>query len=408
LKKQRLYYGWVVLAASLIFGVIAYGTRYSYGIFFKSLEQDFGWSRALTSSVFSGYMILGSIFAIPGGWASDRYGPRIVAIFMGLFTSLSLLLTSYANSLWHVFISYSLLLAIGTGPTYVVTTATASRWFVKRRGLAVGIVGSGLGSGILVMTPIAAYLVSSFDWQTAYFIMAFVALFTMVPCALPLRKAPTELAALPDGEKLTVATLPREQPQNELESFSLLQAAKTKNFWLILFVWLLFSFCMHLVLTHLVPHATDLGIAPMKAATILTLLGGMSIAGNVVMGRLSDTIGRKQAATLSALLMAGAMLLLVGASNLWLLYLFGIIFGFAYGGFAPPITVLIGEVFGLRNFGLIMGVLVIGWGLGAALGPFLAGYIFDISGNYVYAFLIGVVAMLTAAGLIFSVTRPRR
>ena len=409
-KKDRIYYGWIVVAVCLFIGVVSFGIRYSYGVFFKSLEQDFGWSRALTSGIFSIYMLLCCIFAILGGWLLDRYGPRVIIILMGFFTGFSLILTSYANSLWHLFITYSVLLAIGTGPTYTVTMATASRWFVKSRGLAVAIIGSGAGLGIIVMTPIAAHLVSSHGWQTAYFIIGLVALFTISPCALLLRKSPPIVTALPDSEKLATSNLAtsQEQPQNQPEDFSLPQAAKTKNFWLVFFVWLLYSLCLHLVLTHLVPHAIDLGISSMKAAAILTLLGGTSIPGRLLMGRVSDIIGWKQGSIISALFMAGAMALPVGGSNLWTLYLFGIIFGLSYGAIDPPIVALIGDVFGLRHIGVIMGALVVGWSAGAAIGPALAGYIFDVNGNYVFAFLVGVVAMIVAAVLIFSVTPLRR
>lgn len=408
-KKGGLYYGWIVVAACLFIGVISFGIRYSYGVFFKSLEQDFGWSRALTSGVFSGYMLLCCVFAILGGWVLDRYGPRVVIILMGFLTGLSLLLTSYANSLWHLFISYSLLLAIGTGPTYTVTMATASRWFVKKRGLAVAIVGSGSGLGMLVMTPIAAHLISVYSWQTAFLILGLIAFFTISPSALLLRKSPAMVATLPDDEKMVTSNLAasQEKSSNQPEDFSLLQAAKTKNYWLVFFVWLLYSLCLHLVLTHLVPHATDLGISSMKAAAILTLLGGTSIPGRLLMGRVSDIIGRKQAGIISALFMAGAMFLLMGGQNLLTLYLFGVIFGLSYGAIDPPVVAIVGDIFGLRHIGVILGGLVVGWSAGAAIGPALAGYIFDVSGNYVFAFLVGAVAMLIVAGLIFSVTSFR-
>ena len=184
------------------------------------------------------------------------------------------------------------------------------------------------------------------------------------------------------------------------------QAARIKNFWLVFFVWLLYSLCLHLVLTHLVPHATDLGISPVEAATVLIWLGGSSILGRLLMGRLSDSIGKKQTASFSALMMGGSMLLLAGASDLWLLSLFGIIFGFFYGGLDPPLAAIIGDVFGMRNIGVIMGVLVIGWGTGAAIGPALAGYLFDNTGNYFSAFLVGMVTTLIAAILIFLVKQP--
>lgn len=366
-QKERLYYGWVVVLAGLIIMATIFGIRYSYGVFFKSLEQNFGWNRTLTSGVFSVYMVLCSLFAICGGWALDRYGPRLVLIIMGLFTSSSLLLSSQADSLWKLFLSYSLLLAIGTGPTYGVIMATVSRWFVRRRGTAVGIVSAGIGLGLIIMNPVAAYLVSSYGWQSAYMVVGFIALFIIVPCSLLLKKSPdaTEGSAAEEGLL--------DGSDGPAEDFSLLQAARDKNFWLFFIIWVLYSFCVHLVLTHLVPFAIDLGVPTIKAAAVVTLLGGSSVLGRLVVGRLSDIIGRKWATTLSALFMAGAMLLLSGASHLWMLQLFAVFFGFFYGALDPPITAFVGEVFGLRHIGVIMGVFVTAWSTGAAIGPGLGG-----------------------------------
>jgi len=162
-----------------------------------------------------------------------------------------------------------------------------------------------------------------------------------------------------------------------------------------------------MVMTHIVRHATDLGFASMQAGSVLALLGGVMILGRVIGGRASDSIGRKKAAMICALLGAAAMLWLINASNLWMLYLFAIIFGFSHGGMGPPMAACIGEIFGMRHIGAIMGVIEIGWTTGAALGPALAGYIFDISGNYVFAFLSGMAAMLIAAILIFLIKLPK-
>jgi len=390
--KNRIYYGWIVVVTCLAIGIVSYGIHYSYGVFFKSLEQHFEWSRTLTSGVFSSYMLVSCAFAILGGWALDRYGPRIVVMVMGFFTGLSLLLTSQANVPWHLFVSYSVLLAIGIGPTYTVTMANASRWFSARRGLALGIVGAGAGSGIIVMSPIAARLVSSYGWQNAYAVMGIVALGAIIPLALLLRSAPTTPAV----------------PQDQAESghLSLLQAARTRNFWLFLLVWFSYSFCLHLLLVHLPSHATDMGVSSIKAATILGLVGGISVPSRIFMGRLSDTIGRKRAGVICALGMGGAMLLLVGGSDLWVFYVFAVTFGLFYGGIDPPVIALIGDVFGTRYIGVIIGVLVIGWSTGAAIGPALAGYIFDVNGSYLFAFVAAAVVMLMAAVSIFLIKRP--
>jgi len=388
--------------ASLVIMASVFGIRYSYGVFFKSLEQNFGWSRALTSGVFSANMLICSLVAVFGGWAVDRYGPRLVLIIMGLFATSGLLLSSQADSLWKLFVSYSLLLAIGTGPAYAVTMATVSRWFVRRRGTAVSIVGAGIGLGILIMNPVSAYFVSGYGWRSAYFAVGLIALLTIIPCALLLKKSPdaTEVSAAEEG--LFVGS------EGESEDFSLFQAAKRKDFWAFIFIWFLYSFNLHLVLTHLVPYAIDLAVPTIKAAALLTLLGGSSIVGRLVMGRLSDSVGRKLTSTLSALFMAAAMLLLSGTPHLQMLELFAVIFGFFYGALDPPLAALIGELFGLRHIGVIMGILVTAWSAGAAVGPSLAGYLFDITGSYFFAFLVGMVSMLMLSALCLSLRMPAK
>ncbi|MFC1991108.1 MFS transporter, partial [Chloroflexota bacterium] len=149
--KDRLFYGWVVVINFLITGTALWGTRLSFGIFFKSLENEFNLARVETSAIFSVYMALSIIFAIIGGRATDRYGPKIVVLFMGIFTGLSLMFTSQVTSHWQLFLTYSLLLSMGTGTIFIVIMSTVSRWFDKKRGLALGIACSGSGLGIVVV-----------------------------------------------------------------------------------------------------------------------------------------------------------------------------------------------------------------------------------------------------------------
>jgi len=403
--KDKLFYGWVVVVAFLIIWLAILGTRFSFGVFFKSIESEFDLTRAATSGVFSVYMVLGSAFAILGGWALDRYGPRIIILLMGLFIGFSLLLTSQTNSSWQLFLTYSLLLSIGTGAIFTVTMSTISRWFDKKRGLAVGIASSGAGLGIVVVAPFAAYLISNFGWRMSYIVMGLIASLIVIPLSRLLRKDPYEIGALPDGAKSHSTEMGIKKPKNEQGSIqstdlSLPQVSRTRSFWVLGFIWLLYASCLHLVLTHIVPHATDMDISAMEAAAVLSLIGGTSIAGRVLMGRASDSIGRKTTAVICSLLQVGAMVWLIWAQELWMLYLFALVYGFAYGGLTPPVTALIGDTFGLRNIGVILGVLEIGWGVGAAIGPAIGGLIFDVSNSYSTAFLIGAAAMLIVTLLI--------
>ena len=157
--KDKLFYGWMVVIASFIISIIVFGIRLSFGVFFKSLASEFGLTRAETSGVYSAYMLLCCVFAIVSGWGADKFSPKILISLMGLFTGLSLILTSQAKSLWQLFVVYSFLLAIGTGGVYVVSMSIIIRWFDKKRGLAIGLTTSGVGLGTVIMAPFATYLI---------------------------------------------------------------------------------------------------------------------------------------------------------------------------------------------------------------------------------------------------------
>ena len=395
--RKGLYYGWIIVGALLLIGVAGLGVaRGSFGVVLGSLQDEFGWSRASTSGIFSAYMFLCPVFGILGGWVVDRYGPRKVFIAVGSFTGLGLLLTSQVTAPWHLFLTYSLLLAMGSGCIYVASMSTIYRWFPGRPGLALGIVSCGAGIGMIIMPPVLAYFISSYGWHTAYLIMGVVAFLTIIPCALLLKNPPSEVAALPGGGG----------SENRTRGLSLVQAAGTRNFWLLIFVLLSFSSCFFSVNTHIVPHALDLGIGSMPAALLLSYIGGGSILGRIVLGRVSDSIGSKQAFLICALLLMGTMLWLTQSTSVWMLYMCAAVFGFSFGGTAPVNASLIGDNFGMRQLAVIMAVIDIGWEGGAALGSILAGYIFDISASYILAFRGGAVVALIAVILITFLRTP--
>ena len=405
---DRVYYGWILITAFLVFATLSYGTRYTFGVFLKSLGSEFELSRAATSGIFSAYALLSIIFAITCGWALDRYGPRLVIFPMGLFTGLSLVLTSQATAVWQLYITYSLLLGIGTGASYPMMMATISRWFDKKRGLAMGIASSGVGLGTLVLAPFASYLIINFDWRTAYMVLGVIAGILMMSSSLLLRKDPAEMGLLPDGLKTDSAEPDKSNNNDDAQpaGLSLLQAMRTKSFWFIEVIFIFWGVGLNLVLTHIVPHATDVGISAITAAGVLSLIGGMNIVGRLTMGWVSDRIGRKWSAIISVLMKSCALLLLLRSRELWLFYLFAVIYGFGYGGFLPSFFSLIGDIFGLGNIGLIMGTLDIGWGIGSAIGPPLGGYVFDVTQSYFIAFII---AALTLVGIALFVSRlPER
>ena len=406
--KDKLFYGWVVVIAIFVINAIIMGIGFSFGVFFKSIESTFGLTRATTSAVFSLYMGLGCVFAIIGGWALDRYGPKIILLLMGLFAGLSLLLTGFTNAAWQLFITYSLLLALGSGAIYVVTMSPVLRWFHKKRGLAVGIAISGGGLGQVIFALFATYLIATLDWRKAFIVLGLITWLIVIPISRLLKRDPYEIGALPDGVKSDSVNSQGQEPEIEKNSpvaLSLLQVFKTRSFWLCMSIWFLVAICVLLVVTHIVPHTTDIGFSAGEAAGVLSLIGGTTTAGMIIIGGVSDRIGRKKTAVICSLLQAGTMAWLIWAQQLWMLYLFALVYGFVSGGFASTFTALIGDSFGLPSIGRILGALELGWGFGAALGPIIGGLIFDVTNSYSTAFLIGAAVMVMPPLLIGLVRR---
>ena len=403
--KDKLFYGWVVVIAFFIIGITLYGIHFSFGVFFKSIEGEFNLTRAATSAIMSANMLLAGVCSFFAGWALDRYGPKVVVLLMGIFTGLSLVLTSQTNALWQIFLTYSLLLAMGTGPLYVVPMSAVSRWFDKKRGLALGLSSLGIGLGTVIMAPFATYLITNFDWHTAYLVIGLIAWLIVIPLSRLLKKDPREIGALPDGVKSYRQEVKGKENSIQLIDSSLWQVFRTRSFWILVSTWFLFASCVFLVFTHLVPHVTDIGFSAGEAAAVLSLIGMASIPGRLVMGVASDRIGRKSAIIICTLLQSGAMVWLIWARDLWMFYFFALIFGFAYSGFGSSMAAIIGDTFGLGKIGAIFGLLEVGFGIGAAIGSVIGGLIFDVSHSYFLAFSLGIVVMLVATLLIALIRR---
>ncbi len=408
--SSRFFYGWVIVIAMLVASAVLLGTRQSYGVFFKSIQDDFQLSRAETSGVFSAYMAFSAVCAVLGGWALDKFGPKRTMAVMGLATGISLLLSSQVHALWQLYLTYSLILAIGTGETYTVVSAAVSRWFIKRRGLALGISQAGGGVGLLILAPFASYLILSFDWRIAYIVMGVIALVLVVGPAMLLKGSPGEIGILPDGALPSSSQNREPGPPKKLQltGLTMKETIRTKQFWIIFLVWLLQGTASYIVTTQIVPHATDLGISTISAATILSVFAIFNILGGLIAGTLSDIISRKAVSIICALIGAGAMFWLVWIpSNVGLFYIFAALFGIPFGGISILISAMAGDIFGLRSIGTIMGWIGIAWFAGAAVGPLIGGAIFDAYQSYVWAFLIGAICMLAVIGLLAVLSNPR-
>jgi len=386
--------------------------HYSFGIFFKPLAAEFNWTRAMTSGAFSLYMLSRGGFGILTGWATDKYGPRITIGAGGFFIGLGLLLTSQISTLWQLYIFYGLLVGLGVSVAFAPLVATVARWFVKKRGLATGIVLAGIGLGTAIMPRPASYFIDTYGWSMSYIIMGAIALTIIVLAALPMRRSPEEMGLLPYGgtgaakTNNSEAEIDKGNSPGKKEGISLREATRTWSFWVLFIITILFATCLYMVMVHIVPHATDLGIAGSVAGNFLAVIGISTIFSRLGVGWLSDAIGRKLALAICLFSQAAAVFLLMGTGSVEALYVFAVIFGLAYGGVVTQLPLIAGELFGLHSIGAIVGLEMLGTSLGGAIGPVLGGYVFDVTNSYYYAFLIGAISLLVAMVLILFLKAP--
>ena len=266
-----------------------------------------------------------------------------------------------------------------------------------------GIVIAGVGIGQLIGPPVVSRLIAAYDWRLSYIILGGVVLIVMVAAAQFMKRDPAKMGLLPYGEN----EVKQQGLASETRAFSLREAVYTTQFWVTLVMFFCFGFGIFGITVHIVPHAIELGISAVSAPYVLAVMGGVSILGTYVLGGLGDRIGNRQVFIIGFILMAAALFWLVPARELWMLYLFAALFGFAMGGTGAVESPLVAGFFGLRSHGLIYGVVHIGFTVGAALGPLVMGYIFDLTGSYQMAFLVcGVVGVV---GIIMAVVlRPTK
>jgi MFS family permease len=389
--KPRLFYGYVIVGAAFLTMVVLYGVQYSFGVFFKPMLDEFGWSRALTSGVYSMNVVVQGLFTIVAGRLSDRFGPKIVVIFSGFLLCLGYSLMSRINAVWQIYLFYGVFISLGSC-LWVPLASTCARWFIRRRGMMSGIISSGIGFGMVIFPPLANLLIHSYGWRLSYIIMGVSSAAVMLISAQFLLRDPSQKGLLAYGDSATDAIV----SDSGRQGYSLKEAIRTRQFWIICLTFFTTNFCVQGVIVHMVPHATDIGIAAAAAATIISAIGVLSITTKIGVGTIIDKLGGKPVLRAVPVLLSLSFLWLLPANQLWMFYLFAIIFAIGYGGSSAIQSPIVAEYFGLKSHGTIMGMILIGNFAGGALSPLLAGRIFDTSGSYRWAFIICIIVSLVA------------
>ncbi len=398
-RKQnfRCHYGYVIVGSCFIIMVVVWGVFYSFGVFFKPVLEEFGWTRAMTSGAYSLALLLSGLLGVYVGGLNDRFGPRIVLTSCGVLLGLGYLLMASVHTIWQVYLFYGVIISLGMSGSFAPVASTVTRWFTRRRGIMMAIMVSGIGVGNIILPVLADRLISTYSWRVSFAAFGALSLVLIPAAAYFLRRSPADKGLLPYGESGAVAW--EESP--EASGFTFRQAIRTVPFWMLWIAFFSYGFNVQATMVHIVPHATDLGVSATVASGLLAVIGAVSIPGRVITGIVADRIGVRLSFVTNFSIMAFSMFWLTAASDLWMFYLFAAAFGLAYGGLAILNPVITADLFGLKAHGAIVGMITFGFQTGGALGPLLAGHIFDMTGRYYSAFLI--CGALASAGTLLAV-----
>jgi len=416
-NPYKFFYGWWIVAVSLVVLFVTLGLGfYSFGVFFKPLFDEFGWSRGTVSGAMSIFLLAWG-FACPFvGKSTDSHGPLRLIISGSIGLGISFCLLGLTSAVWHLYLLYACAGAASATCSEIPTSAAVSNWFTKKRGIAMGIATTGMGFGGLFLAPLISQSFNFFGWRATYVGMGLLTWVAIIPLASFIMKdRPQDIGFLPDGEKdsdtdKTDPSSPRQDNTAADNNFIFNTGAKAVPIKLTKLLvtgiaFSLFSFGLIGVVIHEAPFIIDMGISPTIAATMLGLTAGIGVVGKLGFGYFADRISPKKALFACVSLQIAGVVILMQSRGLGMVWAFVIVFAFAMGGTNTLRPLVIGELFGTTSFGSTFGMTELLRRLGAAAGPFAAGYIFDITKSYHWAFISFIAAYLAGMAALVGVRR---
>jgi len=396
-KSLPFYYGWVIFAITFLIYAFMFGLRYSVGVFFTPVQEEFGWTTAMTASAVTVFFWVYAVSAPLVGSLAGRIGVRRTVLIGGLLLGGGGALVSTIQELWHLYLFWGVIAATGAAALYVIPTMILSRFFVRKRGRAVGWSSMGVSVGQATIVPIVANLIVVWGWRaTMKSLGLVVVVVTSVIGYIFMREDPESMGLHVDGEEPDDLQGEEESKAPDVE-WEPREAMATRSFRLVTISYFFAIGGIISILTFVVPHMIRIGIDPVEASGAFGVIGVMSAAGSFLFGIASDRLGRRVTIIATT---GGIALSFFTVSflppNLTLLYAWAVMYGLTYGGAPEQYAAIITDYFGRRHSTALFGFLTLGGGIGGGLFPLLGGWLVDITGSYKVTLLVLGCAMLLA------------
>ncbi|MBC8246766.1 MAG: MFS transporter [Deltaproteobacteria bacterium] len=404
---RNIFWGWYVVMGSFFIMIVTYGVRYSFGVFVKPMFAEYNWPMTIISLGASVNLVMYACSSLFTGWLLDRIAPKWVMTIGILVTTLGLILSSFIKTPLHLYLCYGVLVGAGSaGCGAVVSSATVGKWFVRHRGLAIGISSMGIGVGTMIMAPFAGYIVKQYGWRIGFLSIGTLMLVVgiIISQIFMGKTGPEEMGLLPDGDRSEEEANVSVQTKQSPEKVSIKPVLKDTRFWLLAVCNIFAVMTVMMTFVHQIPYAVNNGIDKLEAAAALGVVGMTGSLGKFFFGWFSDRIrDAKYSAAFGLFVMSVGMFLLLKAKTVFLLYLFALVYGFGYGSLAPVMPYLVSERFGRHILGAAYGLLIFfATGFGGSIGPVLGGYIYDKTGSYDLGWVINMVILVIVGFLIMT------
>jgi MFS family permease len=406
-QRRGIYYGWVIVAVMFVTLFVSLGFRFAFGVYYSAILDETGWRRADTAGVVSAAMIVYACTAALTGYLFDRLGARVVFTIGALCMGIGLILCAQVDTLAGLTAAYGVMLGLSYAMLgFIPHMAIVPRWFVQKRGLASALSLAGVGLGSLAVAAISAELIGRVGWRETLWWFGVAAMVLLLPLNLLFHRHSAEHVGLaPDG----IAPRPSAQAASAQPGATLAEAMRTRAFWLLALAVTATGLCNMVIVVHQTRMLADMGYSLMLASLIFGVLGVLRAFGGLIWGPLSDRIGRASCvliicgiSVVGLALLWFASLLPAEAHGLRIALLAGYLltYGIGFNGISPVYASAVSDRFAGKNLGAILGLLDLGFGLGSALGPWWAGWMFDRYGNYSGVILgVAVCVLITGYGL---------